>query len=948
MPTGPSLPVNGTLYRDIPGHITQIDVSAPWNTISVQAVSVNGATSALATISTAPSWALRFGGTGWDQGTGVARDSSGNIVVVGVFNGTIDLGGGPLTSAGLEDMFIAKFTPTGNHIWSKRYGGVGGELPACVALDTSDNIVVGGTVYDTADLGGGPVSGAGANDIFVAKYTATGVYQWAKRFGGADNDSVKSLAVDASGNVIFTGVFVGNSINFGGADLINAGSGQNAYLVKLAGTNGAHTWSKNFASGASRGEKVAIHPSGDIITTGWFGNFIDCTTGFVGFPYPPTTLVTAGGGDFYIARFQPNGSHVWSKRFGGESDDNAHEMAVDTDGNFYVLGSFTLSLDLGNGHILTTPYRNGLDIFLAKFSSAGTALWARHFPGFGGSEVGTGLAVDSSGDVTFVGNFSGSISFDGHVLQGASTDIFVAKYSSAGGYLWSKRFGGTSSDFSTDLALDATGHPIITGSFQGVADFGGVSLTSAGSLDVFLCRVTPPIGFARQFGGPGFAHLYGLAVDSKGNIFTGGVFTDTINCGQGPLNTGGNQFALFVAKYSPAGQCLWQRRFTVTGTIASPSIQGIAVGGDGNIFLTGHFTGTANFGGSNLVQFGIRRNGFLVKLNGYGDHVWSKRFKNIDSGVTADWGCQPISVKVNSAGAVIIAGTLGTETTFNDTQTTIGAADTGLHTFIVKFTADGTWVWERTFNCGADIYIRAMVVDSEDNIVAGGSFQGSANFGGSDIASHGWADMYIAKLDSDGAHLWSRGGGGFVGSEEVMAVALDSNDNIYAGGHFFATAGFPANFGGADLVSAAGVSAWLAKYDSSGNHVWSQTFADQPLSYDDVIAMAVDSNDDLIVCGNYRSPGSFGGVRLPFYAAQDCWVAKYDSTGANQWTYGIHYDGGVFVQSQESMFAIAVDPDDNIIGTLQSDAPSLTIANRTFANSSASFDGYLFKHGPTP
>lgn len=444
----------------------------------------------------ADSWALRFGGTGADQGTGVALDGDGNIVIVGVFEGTIDMGGGPLVSAGLTDMVIAKFTPGGVHLWSVSFGGSGHEVATCVALDANDNIFVGGYVIGTADLGGGPLLSAGANDMFVAKYTSTGTYQWAKRFGGSSvtaNDAVNSLAVDASGNVIFTGVFMGNRINFGGIDQINSGSGQNAFLVKLAAADGSQIWSKDFASGASQGTKVAIHPGGDIFLLGWFANYIDCTKVAVSDPYPPTTLVTAGVRDLYIARFQPDGTHLWSQRYGGASEDSATELAFDSVGNFYVLGSFTLTMDLGTGP-MTAPYENGSDLFLAKFDSDGTALWSKHFPGFGGSESGTGLAVDSDGNVSISGNFAGNINIDGQPLTSSSTDVFVAKFSPAGDCLWAGRFGGAGFDSSADLAVDSTGHAIITGFFQETTDFGGQTLTSAGSLDIFLCRVSaiPP------------------------------------------------------------------------------------------------------------------------------------------------------------------------------------------------------------------------------------------------------------------------------------------------------------------------------------------------------------------------------------------------------------------------------------------------------------------------
>src|SRR5205823_3862154 len=113
-------------------------------------------------------WVRGFGGAGGEVGQTVATDTSGNIVMAGYYQGSANFGGGTLTSAGGYDMVIAKYAADGTHIWSKRVGGTGDEFVKRVAVDGSGNILVAGNFRGTTDLGGGPLTSAGGLDMFVA------------------------------------------------------------------------------------------------------------------------------------------------------------------------------------------------------------------------------------------------------------------------------------------------------------------------------------------------------------------------------------------------------------------------------------------------------------------------------------------------------------------------------------------------------------------------------------------------------------------------------------------------------------------------------------------------------------------------------------------------------------------------------------------------------------
>jgi len=155
-------------------------------------------------------WSKRFGGTLGDFGNSVATDTSGNVLVTGAFYGTVDFGGGNLTSV-FRNIFLAKYAPNGNHLWSKRFGDGGGEDGTGVTTDTSGNVLVTGNFDSTVDFGGGNLTSAGgSNDIFLAKFDANGNHLWSKCFGGTNIDNLRSVSKhrhlrEYSGDRIFLG-----------------------------------------------------------------------------------------------------------------------------------------------------------------------------------------------------------------------------------------------------------------------------------------------------------------------------------------------------------------------------------------------------------------------------------------------------------------------------------------------------------------------------------------------------------------------------------------------------------------------------------------------------------------------------------------------------------------------------------------------------------------------
>jgi len=307
---------------------------------------------------------------------------------------------------------------------------------------------------------------------------------WSQRFGGSNNDYGSSVSVDSSGNVYITGYFNSTTIDFGGGAITNAGL-TDIFLGKFD-NNGNHLWSKRFGGSSSDvGNSVSVDSSGNVYIT---GNFESSTIDFGG-----GELKNAGNADIFLARFDSNRNHLWSKRFGGRSDDGGHSVSVDSLGNVYITGGFRSStIDFGRGE-LKNAIAGFADIFLAKFDSNGNHLWSKRF---GGSDwdYGSSVSVDSSGNVYITGDFlSSTIDFGGGALTNAGhSDIYLAKFDSNGNHLWSKRFGGSGGDYGQSVSVDSSGNVYGAGYFQGSnIDFGGCPLSSAGRDDIYLIKYAP-------------------------------------------------------------------------------------------------------------------------------------------------------------------------------------------------------------------------------------------------------------------------------------------------------------------------------------------------------------------------------------------------------------------------------------------------------------------------
>lgn len=293
---------------------------------------------------------------------GVTTDAASNVLVSGRFSNSVDFGGGPVAPGG-NDGFILKLGPLGEYVWHKSFGGasVGDNR---VATDTLGNVIVTGTYNGPLDFGSGPISTQFGQDVFLAKLDGLGNYLWTAHFGNnSAADSMEDIAVDTSNNIVILGV-CGIGINFGGGAL-----GSGVCLAKFD-ASGGHQWSKTFpglTSPSMPSRRVTTDLVGNIFVTGAFYSPVNVGGG---------VLPNAGGYDIFLVKLDAAGNHLWSARFGSSGDQVPNDVTTDPAGNVFITGSVGGTLDLGGGNLTSG---GDDDLFVAKYDPLGNHLWSKRF-----------------------------------------------------------------------------------------------------------------------------------------------------------------------------------------------------------------------------------------------------------------------------------------------------------------------------------------------------------------------------------------------------------------------------------------------------------------------------------------------------------------------------------------------------------------------------------------
>ena len=435
---------------------------------------------------------------------------------------------------------------------------------------------------------------------------------------------------------------------------------------------------------------------------------------------------------------------LWAQSAGGIFNEARGERVVcDNNGHVIVAGTYSCPEITFGG--ITLQNNGGDDLFLVKMDTAGNVLWAT---GAGGdyAEEGYTVATDDAGNVYFSGEFwSSSVTFGSYTITNSgSADIFLVKYDADGNVLWAKSASGVDEDKSNAVAVDLAGNVYITGSYiSNTLNFGGVSISNsqANTEEMFIAKYDAAGNalWAKDASGSSNDKAFGIAADADGNVVVSGHFiSGTLNFGsQSLFNSGG--FDIFLVKYDETGNVLWAENPSGSGYDFNFSME---MDGEGNTYLTGHFSSFQLTFGSSTITNGGGDDIYVAKYDADGNALWAQKA----GGSTYDYG---YDVSVDGDGNVFLTGN------FQSPNISFGSisltnSTTYADFYVVKYNPDGDPQWAQHGSGSDYTFGRGCGADPSGNVYVTGLFGNeSLTLGNITLATFaGASDMFIARYGS--------------------------------------------------------------------------------------------------------------------------------------------------------------------------------------------------------
>jgi len=455
---------------------------------------------------------------------------------------------------------------------------------------------------------------------------------------------------------------------------------------------------------------ITTDASGNVYTTGCFQGTADFD------PSSNTTNHTSvGSRDIFIQKLDASGNLLWAKSMGGSLNDKGLSITTDAYGNVYTTGYFQGIVDFDPSSSYTTNLTSagGYDIFIQKLDASGNLVWAKAMGGSSQDE-GTSITTDASGNVYTTGYFRETADFDPSITETANLisvgleDIFIQKLDASGNFVWARAMGGIHDNRGFSITTDASGNVYTTGTFRETADFNPsttdtFNLTPVGSYDIFIQKLDASGNFlwAKAMGGSSYDYGYSITTDVSGNVYTTGVFIETVDfdpsAGTTNLISAGSH-DIFIQKLNASGNFVWAKAM---GGSSSDEGYSITTDASGNVYTTGIFYGIADFdpssGTTNLTSAGAN-DIFIQKLDASGNLVWAKAI----GGSSYDYGS---SITTDAYGNVYTTGYFAATADFDPstTGTTNMTSAGGYDIFVAKYSQTGLSVSDFSVS-GISIY----------------------------------------------------------------------------------------------------------------------------------------------------------------------------------------------------------------------------------------------------
>ncbi len=436
--------------------------------------------------------------------------------------------------------------------------------------------------------------------------------------------------------------------------------------------------------------------------------------------------------------------------------------------------------------------------------------------------------------------------------------VLFFQISNAQQVAWATSVGGTSGDYGQDVKVDAYKNVYTLGVFSYTADLdpgpGTLTITTNNGPNIFIVKQdsSGALVWASPFFGSGTGNGFELAIDDSGNVYSTGCFSSTVDFDPGlatfNLTSTGSKDA-FISKLDSSGNFLWAKKIGGTGADSS---RAISVDNNGNIYVTGVFSGTADFNPGGGV-FNLTSNGsidiYILKLDAAGNFQWAKQV----GGPAADLSK---SIEFIDNTQIVLCGGFQDTVDFDPGSGISNMISVGLFdVYIMSIDAAGNFNWAKTAGGQAGEIANSVSSDDNGNIYSTGIFFGTVDFDPSamtyNMTSLGYGDIFILKLDEAGNFSWVKQIGGpnsATQSDNGYSIAVSENNNLFITGQFSSTVDFDPGPGVYNITASYG-SGFICKLDSSGAFQYANYFAggDGGIGY----SIAVDANESSYITGGW-------------------------------------------------------------------------------------------------
>ncbi len=448
------------------------------------------------------SWLVSEGDTlaaGETNSAGIAVGRTGDLYWAGTFDGRIQFGGLAYQSVGSPDMFLARYQEDGTLEWFRHAGigvegGNGAIFPVSVDTDTNNNVYIIGTFQGIVTLGNRTMTSVSEKDVFLLKYSETGNFVWVAQASGAgpgDEAVAVAAAVDSVGTTYVVGEFKG-SISFEGTTALQSepanNPGVDIFLARF-NVNGRADWVKQIGGpNEDMAGGIALDTEGQPVVTGSFSGF--------GILDASTTITATGASEMFVAKYDTTGELLWSKQAGGANLTSLQVNGVATgpNGASVVSATFEGEIEVQD---MAYPSAGLKDALFIMYDSYGDVVWAESLGGLG-DDTGLSAAIGDNRTALLNGTFTDTLTLgtaDSQVLNAKDQleDIFIVKIDSSGKQKWGRQSFGAGAVPGLQMGVDAEGSAYLAGSFSGGIEAGNLSATALGSRDAFLTQLNRDI-----------------------------------------------------------------------------------------------------------------------------------------------------------------------------------------------------------------------------------------------------------------------------------------------------------------------------------------------------------------------------------------------------------------------------------------------------------------------